>query len=129
KPKRSPARSTSKRKGSRKSKKPRIWPKIFWRLFFVGFLVGAGWVAWIDYQLREDFGALQWALPARIYARPVELYAGAHLGVEELADYLRRLGYRQASQVDGPGEFQVTDSRLRLSTRGFEFWDGTEPPV
>src|SRR5690606_15328074 len=26
-------------------------------------------------------------------------------------------------------EFQVTDSRLRLSTRGFEFWDGTEPPV
>ena len=94
-----------------------------------GSLLGGVWCVWIDYQVRSDFKALQWALPARIYARPVELYAGAHLGDEDLIDYLQRLGYRETSRVDGPGEYQLQQSLIRLRTRGFEFWDGDEPSV
>ncbi len=94
-----------------------------------GTLFGAAWFLWIDYRVRMDFQALKWALPARIYARPVELYAGAHIGDEDLVDYLQRLGYRETSRVDGPGEYQLEQSLVRLRTRGFEFWDGHEPSV
>jgi penicillin-binding protein 1B len=94
-----------------------------------GTLLGGAWCVWIDYQVRSDFKALQWALPARIYARPVELYAGAHIGDEDLVSYLQRLGYRQTSSVEGPGEFEVEQSLVRMRTRGFEFWDGDEPSV
>lgn len=94
-----------------------------------GTLLGGAWCVWIDYQVRSDFKALQWALPARIYARPVELYAGAHIGDEDIISYLQRLGYRQTSRITGPGEFAVEQSLVRLQTRGFEFWDGDEPSV
>ncbi|MBC54751.1 MAG: penicillin-binding protein 1B [Gammaproteobacteria bacterium] len=87
------------------------------------------WLVWIDYQVRRDFHALQWALPARIYARPAELYTGAQLAISDLTDYLQQLGYRQVDNVSGPGEYQVQAQQLRLQTRGFQFWDGREPSV
>lgn len=88
-----------------------------------------GWCLWIDQAVRRDFNALQWALPARIYAHPLELYAGAHLGQDDLIEYLQRLGYRNTEDVAGPGEYQVTASHVRLFSRGFEFWDGKEPAI
>lgn len=93
-------------------------------------VIGFGlWYAWIDYQVRRDFDALQWALPARVYSRPVELYEGAHIGQQQLVGYLQRLGYRRSPRVDGPGEYQLDADGLRLRTRGFRFWDGAEVPV
>jgi len=87
------------------------------------------WLVWVDYQVRRDFEALQWALPARIYARPAELYTGAHLSITDLTDHLQRLGYRQVDTVSGAGEFTRQGQQLRLQTRGFRFWDGSEPGV
>lgn len=89
----------------------------------------AGWFVWIDYQIRRDFEALQWALPARIYSRPLELYVGAHVDVQALTDYVQRLGYRRSSRLEGPGEYRIDDGQVRLRTRGFQFWDGAEPSV
>ena len=108
--------------------KSRWWP-ILGPLLLWSTILGSVWCVWIDFKIRADFKALQWALPARIYARPVELYAGAHLGDEDLTNILQRLGYRQTTSVAGPGEYQVTQSRVRLRTRGFEFWDGQETSV
>lgn len=102
---------------------------LFRRLIILVVATVAIWCVWIDYKIRRDFSALQWALPARLYARPVELYAGAHLSVAELTDNLQRLGYRETNQVTGPGEYNASGSRVRLWTRGFSFWDGDEPSV
>ncbi|MDP2285612.1 MAG: penicillin-binding protein 1B, partial [Pseudohongiella sp.] len=83
------------------------------RLLIVLVAAIAIWCVWIDYKIRRDFSALQWALPARLYARPVELYAGAHLSAAELTDTLQRLGYRETNQVTGPGEYNANGSRVR----------------
>ncbi len=104
-------------------------PRFVWHLLLWSTLAFAGWCVWIDFEVRRDFEALQWALPARIYSRPVELYAGAHISQQHLVDYLQRLGYRRSAQVAGPGEYQQGEERVRLRTRGFQFWDGVEPPV
>ena len=94
--------------------KLRRWLPFFAALCIGGIAAGVAWFVWIDYQIRRDFDELQWALPARLYARPVELYAGAHLSSENLIDYLQRLGYRETSQVTGPGEYQARGAVVRL---------------
>ena len=121
----SPPRVTKRKPG----KSRRRWLPVLAALFLGGLVAGGAWFAWIDHEIRRDFEALQWALPARLYARPVELYAGAHLGAADLVDYLQRLGYRATNRVSGPGEFQANGAVVRLQTRGFEFWDGSEDSV
>lgn len=114
---------------SRAVNQKRSWRRrVVWALAIVTALVVV-WCVWIDYKVRRDFEALQWALPARIYARPAELYANAHLSASELEDYLQRLGYRQSTAVSGPGEYRLEGQRIVLHTRGFRFWDGYEPAV
>lgn len=115
-----------KTRGRRAQPKGRLRP-LLGALFVWLLLIGAAWSLWVDYRIRTDFGALQWALPGRIYARPMELYEGARFSAEELTETLQRLGYRQSPQVSGPGEYQVSGATVRLRTRGFDFWDGQEP--
>jgi len=119
-------RTNAKRKQNPAGKKSR-WLYIVLPLLFWGGIGMGAWCIWIDYQVRREFEALQWALPGRIYARPVELYAGAHVGLEQLVSYLQLLGYRQSAQARAPGEYTIGDNRVQLRTRGFSFWDGEEP--
>jgi penicillin-binding protein 1B len=113
-------------------KKPqtkRFLPRLLLNLFLFTTVAVAIWCVFIDFKIRRDFEALQWSLPARLYARPVELYAGALLNAADLTDTLQHLGYRRTNNISGPGEYNSADSRVRMWTRGFEFWDGEEPSV
>ena len=114
--------------GQQAPRKRRWWPIVKRLSLALGAIVLL-WCLWIDFEVRRDFEALQWALPARLYARPVELYVGAAISQAELSDYLDHLGYRESTQVEGPGEYQRSPSRIRLWTRGFDFWDGAEPSL
>ena len=113
------------------SSTPRASRGVAWVWTLLG-LATLGMIAWcikIDYEVRRDFEALQWELPARIYARPLEIYAGAHVSAAQLTEQLRRLGYRESEQLRSPGEFQTSGTRVSLWTRGFDFWDGAEPSL
>lgn len=114
--------------GQNAPRKRRWWPYIK-RVSIALGIVLVGWCIWIDFEVRRDFEALQWALPARLYARPIELYVGAPISQTELSSYLDHLGYQQTTQVGGPGEYQPSSSQIRLFTRGFDFWDGAEPSL
>ena len=39
-----------------------------------------------------------WELPAKVYARPLELFVGARLAADDLAYELEVLGYRRVTQ-------------------------------
>jgi penicillin-binding protein 1B len=81
----------------------------------------------LDRVIRDKFEGQRWALPARVFARPLELYAGAPLDVARVVEALERLGYQRGEPV-GAGSYTVRGPRLVVYTRGFQFWDGTEPP-
>ncbi|MGB4334577.1 MAG: penicillin-binding protein 1B [Chromatiaceae bacterium] len=81
----------------------------------------------LDTTVREKFEGKRWALPARVYARPLELYAGAPLSSEELLAELERLDYRELAEPPRPGTYQEADGYFLIRTRGFQFWDGAEP--
>ena len=81
----------------------------------------------LDSVIRTRFEGRRWALPGRVYARPLELYAGARLTAREFARELEILGYRPDPTLEHPGSFDRHGDRFELHTRAFGFWDGEEP--
>ena len=81
----------------------------------------------LDRVIREKFEGQRWALPARVFARPLELYAGVPLDPPRVIEALDRLGY-QRGEPTGVGSYAVRGNQLIVYTRGFQFWDGPEPP-
>jgi penicillin-binding protein 1B len=81
----------------------------------------------LDKVVRAKFEGKRWALPARVYARPLEIYAGRSLTVAELRGELDRLGYRENPRLDRAGSFSIGGGTVEIRTRAFRFWDGQEP--
>ncbi|MFN3882871.1 MAG: penicillin-binding protein 1B [Nitrincola lacisaponensis] len=94
-------------------------------LLFVVFC--AVLLIYVDGQVREKFEGKRWELPAKVYARPLEMYAGQGLSPEQLRQELGLLGYRTVSSVTGPGSVEFASARVRVMTRGFAFPDEVEP--
>lgn len=88
---------------------------------------GAVGIAILDFRVRSEFEGKRWALPAKVYARPLELYSGAQLSIDDLKIELKALGYHFVEQVDAPGEVAFSRSSATLSTRGFQFPEEYEP--
>ncbi|MFC6670741.1 transglycosylase domain-containing protein [Marinobacterium aestuariivivens] len=84
-------------------------------------------LAYLDMQVRTKFEGKRWALPAKVYARPLELYSGQPLSMDDLKTELDGLGYRFVRSTAAPGQAEWASSRVRLHTRGFVFPDGYEP--
>ncbi len=99
---------------------------ILFKLLFTAMVVMLGWVVYLDARITSTFTEKMWELPAKVYARPLELFAGARLSVDELARELRLLGYRKVSQIRSPGQFAHYRNRLEVFTRGFDFPDERE---
>ncbi len=83
------------------------------RLFFVFVLValviGGYWVYQLDRKVVAQFEGKKWAVPAHVYARPQELYAGLKLSQTAFVDQLERLGYRQVSDVDRMASYSIEE--------------------
>lgn len=94
------------------------------------FVLFALWAAYLDAVVTRSFEAHRWTLPARVHARPLDLYAGKPVTAAEVLGELRELGYRESAAPAGPGEYAVSADglTLRLVTRGFLFPEGETRP-
>ncbi len=81
----------------------------------------------LDQIIREKFEGQRWALPARVYSRPLELYVDRLLTPAILEAELERLKYRLTDQPSRPGHYRRSGDQFILHTQGFQFWDGAEP--
>jgi penicillin-binding protein 1B len=115
----------TKTRKSRKNAQPR---RRFLRIWIPLFVVTAllGYIFWLDYKVRARFEGTRWALPAHVYARPLELYAGAPLTSAELEHELERLDYRFVREVRQAGEVSRNGNSFNIYTRPFKFWDAAE---
>ena len=86
------------------------------------------YVVYLDVTIREQFEGKRWALPARVYASPLELYPGRTLTPAQLAQELSELNYQHGALAQ-PGSYVREPDRIELHTRGFVFWDGPQPPL
>ena len=100
----------------------------FKRLLGPVFLILVVALLYLDIRVVANFSGQKWRLPTHVYARPMELYAGENLRMADLVWELNALGYRSKARLYGSGQYRVTGDKIEIRTRGFEFWDGTEPP-
>ncbi len=85
------------------------------------------YVVRLDHSVRQQFEGKRWALPARVYARPLELYPGQTLSHKQLLAELSALRYSKVGTLKYTGSYQTSAASIRLITRPFTFWDGKEP--
>ena len=85
------------------------------------------YVAWLDYRIRDEFEGARWAVPARVFARPLDLAPGVPISADAIEAELKLAGYRRVRAAFRPASFERVGGRIRLVTREFRFPDGTAP--
>lgn len=86
------------------------------------------WVIYLDVTIRHQFEGKRWALPARVYASPLELYPGKKFSAVQLSEELTALGYRHGATKE-PGHYQRERDQIEIVSRPFAFWDGQQPSL
>lgn len=121
-----------------RTKKPRhgwaLARLIAFYLILLMVVLLAIWTFFLDIQVREKFDGKKWALPARVYAQPLELYEGLSLTPAMLEQELSAQGYRFVTSVTAPGQaskrtLSTRDASYQIYSRGFDFWDKRDEPL
>src|SRR5256885_6157446 len=82
---------------------------------------------YLDSRVRSEFEGRRFALPARIYARPLELHVGLRIAQPDVEQELRDLGYPDVAREGESGWFARSGNELEIALRPFVFWDGPQP--
>lgn len=100
------------------------------RILLIGALIvlaavaaAAAWVLHLDRVVTREFQGRLWSVPARVYAAPLDLYAGAPVSANDLEEELRRLHYRSGDPAAGPGTYRRKGSSFELHARRVRFID------
>lgn len=117
---------------SRQAKRPVILKFISKKyiLLSVGFIfiTFVFYLVYLDVQIKNKISGRIWSLPSHVYARPLEIYQGKKLTVEDLNTELKNIDYRKvANRPTKPGEYRIlSNSHFEIISREFAFWDGVE---
>ena len=115
---------------SRQRKKNRRSFPWFSSLFLIALGIGGfflfSYLGYLDYHVRKQFEGKRWAIPARVYASPVELYAGYNMNAAQFESVLKTLHYRNDTNLTSEGSYVKKNSQITLKTRPFNFWDSPQ---
>jgi penicillin-binding protein 1B len=112
---------------SQSGRRPARWSgRLLRRLLVLSVVLAVGYVAWLDVSVRAQFEGRRWSVPARIYARPVEMYPGMAFTPAALEQALRAAGYQRSAGVKRAGTYNRKGDGFRVHTRRFQFWDGEQ---
>jgi penicillin-binding protein 1B len=93
----------------------------------VVLVVMLGYLGYQDYYIRQQFEGKRWALPARVYASPQELFEGAPYDPKRLTTLLDELKYRADPTLSSQATYTRRGNEILLRTREFSFVDKVEP--
>ena len=120
-------KKTASKKNTRRSHKNKQnipYSRIFLALLFIFIF----YVIYLDFEVRSQFDGRKWSVPARVYARPLELYIGKPLSHEQFKFELKTSGYRLTKNSIKTGQYKKSGDSYRIVIREFDFWDGHQPP-
>lgn len=100
---------------------------IFSVLVISAFVAFSIYLISIDNIIRDKFEGNRWDIPAKVYARPLEIFANAPLEQADLIQELNLLGYKKSENYSQPGNYLSQNNTVYVHTRGFDFGDSTEP--
>ena len=92
----------------------------------IGSLFAAAYVLQQDELVRNKFEGKRWSLPARVFARPLELYEGQSIVPNDLHKELQLLNYAFVTHLFGTGQYKRSKNTFYIQTRGFQFAEDQE---
>ena len=99
---------------------------IFVLLVIGGFIAFSFYLVRLDNVIQSKFEGQRWDIPAKVYARPLEIYNQAPVSETDFLQELQLLNYKKADSYTQPGTFTVNGNQVAVHTRGFDFGDSTE---
>jgi penicillin-binding protein 1B len=105
---------------------PRLAAACF-KVLVAACVAAAAALVYFDARIAGTFTARTWEAPARVFARPLELFVGRGLRAEDLSYELDLLGYRKVDNPVAPGQVARRGDQFELYSRGFAFPGEQEP--
>ena len=122
-------KASRKKRTAKKSFKTRLFGAIK-KLIFYTTIAGCVFLGLYTFYLnsiiKEKFEGRLWDIPARVYARSLELYPGLSLSATQLEKELRLAGYRKDKKSSTEGSFSRNKQTIELVSRQFSFPDGDD---
>ena len=81
----------------------------------------------VDSVIRHKFEGQRWDIPAKVFARPLEIYNQAPINQADFKAELALLGYKISDNYSKSGTYVENGDTLYVHTRGFDFGDSQEP--
>ncbi|MDQ8996267.1 penicillin-binding protein 1B [Acinetobacter soli] len=100
---------------------------IFSVLVIGGFIAFSIYVIRLDTVIRNKFEGQRWDIPAKVFARPLEIYTNASISQANFTQELNMLGYKSSDSYTKPGSYVNQGNSMYVHTRGFDFGDSSEP--
>ncbi len=79
------------------------------------------YIGYLDYTVRRQFEGKRWSIPARVYASPVEIYAGLAVSEQQILKLLKDLHYRADKKLSSQASYRKFKHTITLKTRQFVF--------
>jgi penicillin-binding protein 1B len=115
------ARKRGKQDTQQHSRRLYKWPVL---VFVAAFLI---YLVYLNQIISNRFDGDTWAIPSRVFARPLELYPGLPINIDELVYELDLSTYQPVRESPQTGQYKLEQMRLELHTRRFEFSHEIEP--
>ena len=114
------------RRHFRRPTRGQIFRAIRWTVLIL-FVVFLGLAVYVYRSAVGRFQVRKLRLPTRIYADYMPLAPGLPLQTDDLLEKLDRLGYREAKQLQSPGEYLRAEGGVDIYTRAFTHPTGEYP--
>ncbi len=97
---------------------------VFCILIIGAFLAFSVYMVRLDNTVREKFEGNRWDIPAKVFARPLELKPQAAVSQDDLIQELNLLGYKKSDSYSSMGNYTLAgQNTIYIHTRGFNFGD------
>lgn len=113
----------AKRTPEKTARRPNRW---FLKLCLATLMLVIGWTIYLDAQVRFKFEGKRWSLPAQVLARPLELYEGQALNLDNFEQELLLLEYAKDGRLARPGTYLKSSNTMRVFRRAHDTVDGRQ---
>ncbi len=101
---------------------------LLFSVLMIGVFLALGiYLIRLDNIIRTKFEGQRWDIPAKVFARPLEIFNQAPIAQQDLTAELQLLGYKESSNYIKSGSYVMQGSTVYVHTRGFDFGESIEP--
>ncbi|MDG2061736.1 MAG: penicillin-binding protein 1B [SAR86 cluster bacterium] len=74
----------------------------------------------LDIKVRDKFETALWTIPAKVYARSLDISEGTYLNKNIFVKELEIIGYKKTYAASSPGDYSIKNRKVEVFLKGFD---------